>query len=128
MFAWRAAGGALKSNQLAEDREKLADFSRDAGYIDFELKEVRRVYETARKLVLHFVLSEGTRYRVGAIDFTGVSLFPTNAIAGHLKMTVGSIFTPKGLTKDLETIQDVYGAQGYIDPLILERKKHKHTM
>src|SRR5437763_11317984 len=106
MFSWVTPGGGLKEDQLEEDKEKLTDFYHEAGYIDFELKDVRRIYETPRKLVLHFVISEGTRYRVGAIDFTGVTLFPTNELRKHLKMTVGSIFTPKGLTKDLESLQD----------------------
>ena len=87
-------GGVLKQDQLEEDREKLAEFYHDAGYIDFELRDIRYVYQTARKLVLHFVISEGTRYRVGAIDFKGVTLFPTNEISKRLKMNIGSIFTP----------------------------------
>ncbi len=128
MFSWLTSGGVLKQEQLEEDKEKLADFYHEAGYIDFELKEVRFVYETARKLVLHFIVSEGTRYRVGAIDFTGVSLFPTNDISKRLRMTVGSIFTPKGLTKDLETVQDFYGAKGYIDTVIRARKNPNTQM
>jgi len=122
MFSWLTSGGVLKEDQLEEDKEKLAELYREAGYIDFELKDVRRISQTARKLVLHFVLSEGTRYRVGAIDLTGVTLFPTNELKKNLKMTVGSIFTPKGLTKDLETLQDMYGSKGYIDTAIRARK------
>jgi len=30
------AGGVLKEEQLDEDKEKLADFYHDAGYIDFD--------------------------------------------------------------------------------------------
>src|SRR5436309_12835577 len=37
-------------------------------------------------------------------------------------MTVGSIFTPKGLTKDMESIQDMYGARGYIDAVVRAQK------
>jgi outer membrane protein insertion porin family len=32
-----------------------------------------------------------------------------------LSMDVGDIFTPKGLTKDIEAVEDLYGAKGYID-------------
>jgi len=126
MFSWLTGGGVLKEEQLDEDKEKLAEFYRDAGYIDFELKDVRYVYETPRKLVLHFVISEGTRYRVGAINFTGVTLFPTNDIAKKLRMMVGSIFTPKGLTRDLEIVQDYYGAKGYID-MVPRAQKNANT-
>ncbi len=115
MFSWITGSGVLKEDQLEDDKDKLAEFYRNEGYIDFELKDVRYVYETARKLVLHFVIYEGTRYRVGAVDFKGATLFPTTAITPKLKMKVGDIFTPKGLTQDIEAIEDLYGAKGYID-------------
>src|SRR5258708_38562590 len=37
-------------------------------------------------------------------------------------MNAGEIFTPKGFTKDLETLQDTYGAKGYIDTRVIPRK------
>jgi outer membrane protein insertion porin family len=37
-------------------------------------------------------------------------------------MDVGSTFTPRGLTRDLEILQDLYGAKGYIDTRIIARK------
>src|SRR5256885_3663832 len=30
-------------------------------------------------------------------------------------MDVGDIFTPKGLTKDIEAVEDFYGSKGYVD-------------
>ena len=123
MFSWITGSGVLKEDQLEDDKEKLAEFYRNEGYIDFELKDIRYVYETPRKLVLHWVISEGRQYRVGAIDFKGVSLFTTNQALARLQMKVGETFTPKGLTKDIEAIQDLYGAKGYIDANIIARKR-----
>src|SRR5206468_2309791 len=121
MFSWLTGGGVLKDEQLDEDKDRLGEFYRDAGYIDFELKDTRYLYQTPRKVVVDFVISEGRRYRVGAIDFKGVTLFSTNDIlkragADHrgLRMPVGAVFTPKGLQRDVEAIQDMYGAKGYI--------------
>jgi len=122
MFSWLTSSGVLKDEQLEEDKDKLAEFYREAGYIDFELKDLKYVYYTPRKLVLHFVISEGQRYRVGSVEFKGVSLFSTNELSRKLKMNAGEIFTPKALTKDLETIQDAYGAKGYIDTRVIPRK------
>ncbi|HYV31507.1 MAG TPA: outer membrane protein assembly factor BamA, partial [Candidatus Binatia bacterium] len=114
--------GVLKEDQLDDDKDKLAEFYRDAGYIDFELKEVQQIQQGPRKVLLRFVISEGRQYKVGAVGFKGVTLFPTNDVAAKLKMGVGQIFTPKGLHKDLEMIQDLYGAKGYIDARINARK------
>ena len=134
MFSWLTGTGVLKDEQLEDDRDRLAEFYRDAGYIDFELKDVRYLHETPRKVVVDFVMSEGQRYRVGAIDFKGVSVFSTNDILRRLKMPVGSIFKPKTLQKDVAMIEDLYGAKGYIGerdadhvPVIAHRNANTQT-
>ena len=132
MFSWLTSGGFLKDEVLEEDKEKLAEFYRDHGYIDFELKgEPELAKPTPRKMIVRFNLSEGTQYKVGAVKFTGNQLFSTAEIiqgvrrmhAGvkgklgpnGLPMDVGDVFTPKGFTKDVEAVTDFYGAKGYLD-------------
>lgn len=122
-LSWLTQSGVLKDEQLQEDKEKLAEFYRNAGYIDFELRDVKFIYDTPNRLKLVFVIHEGTQYRVGAVDFKGVTLFPTNEIRAKLKMGVGEIFTPRGLARDVEAIQDFYGAKGYIDMVLIPRRK-----
>ena len=123
MFSWLTGSGVLKDEQLQEDREKLADFYRSAGYIDFELRDIKYVYDTPNRLRLQVVIHEGTQYRVGAVDFKGVTLFPTNEVHAKLKMDAGQTFTPKGLARDVEIIQDMYGTRGYIDVAVMPRRK-----
>ena len=123
MFSWLTGSGVLKDEQLQEDKEKLAEFYRSAGYIDFELRDVRYVYDKPNRLRIQFIIHEGTQYRVGAVDLKGVTLFPTNEVLGKLKMGVGETFTPRGLARDVEIIQDLYGAKGYIDVAVAARRK-----
>ena len=123
MFSWLTGSGVLKDEQLQEDREKLGDFYRNAGYIDFELRDVKYIYDTPNRLRLQFIVHEGSQYRVGAVDFKGVTLFPTNEISAKLKMNAGATFTPRGLARDVEIIQDVYGTKGYIDVAVIARRK-----
>ena len=122
MFSWITGSGKLKDEQLEDDKETLADFYHEAGYIDFELKEVKYDYQTPTRMRLHFVVSEGRQYRVGGIGFKGVTLFSTNEMAHSLKMVVGEKFTPKGLSTDIEAVQDYYGGKGYIDAKVMARK------
>ena len=49
----------LKDDQLEDDKEKLIEFYRDAGYIDFDLKEVQQVQKNPRRVTLRFIVSEG---------------------------------------------------------------------
>lgn len=115
MFSWLTGSGVIKKEVMEEDQERLAEFYRSRGYIDFELKEVKYLYETPRKLTLYFHIYEGRQYRVGAIDFKGMTLFSTNEALSRLKMNVGSIFTPRGFSENITAVEDLYGAKGYID-------------
>jgi outer membrane protein insertion porin family len=133
MFSWITGHGFLKDEQLQEDKQTLAEFYRDKGYIDFELKDVQILNPTPRSMVIKFVIYEGVQYRVGAVKFSGNKLFSTPEIVSGMKalhtakrlktkigsngleMDVGDFFTPKGMTKDIEQVEDFYGARGYID-------------
>ena len=133
MFSWLTGSGFLKDEQFEDDQEKLKDFYRDNGYIDFEIKDVQFVNPTPTTMQIRFLVYEGTQYKVGSIKFSGNKLFTTNeitqglqymrAIRGTraklgvhgLEMDVGDVFKPKGYSRDIEQIEDFYGAKGYID-------------
>ena len=122
IFSWITQSGKLKDDVLEDDKDKLSDFYREKGYIDFDLKEVKQEFLTPSRMVLHFIVNEGRQYKVGAIGFKGVTLFPTNDLIKVLKMKVGETFTPKGLADDREALEDHYGSRGYIDARVFPRK------
>jgi outer membrane protein insertion porin family len=133
MFSWITRSGVFKEEQFDEDKEKLTTFYRDHGYIDFEIKDIQFLNPTPRTMIIRFVISEGTQYKIGAVKFTGNKLFSVADIAAGLRavhqrsrskakigpngllMDVGDTFTPGGLTKDMEEVEDFYGAKGFID-------------
>src|SRR5437667_12215048 len=41
MFSWLTSSGRLKEDQFQEDKDKLKEFYWNAGYIDFEIKDVK---------------------------------------------------------------------------------------
>jgi outer membrane protein insertion porin family len=122
MFSWLTSTGRVKDEELEDDKDKLAEFYRNEGYIDFELKEVKQEMLTPTRMILHFIINEGRQYKVGAVGFKGNALFTTNELASVLKMHVGDIFTPKKLATDKEALEDYYGAKGYIDARVVPRK------
>jgi outer membrane protein insertion porin family len=133
MFSWLTGSGVLKDEQFEEDKEKLTEYYRDHGYLDFEIKKVEFLNPTPKTMVIRFLIYEGTQYKVGAIKFTGNKIFTTAQLTNGLRvvhamkgqkgkpgpngflMDVGDVFRPKGLTQDIEDLQDFYGARGYID-------------
>jgi outer membrane protein insertion porin family len=134
MFSWLTGSGVLKDEQFEEDKERLADFYRAAGYIDFELKDVQMVQVNPKWMILRLTVYEGTQYRVGSVDFQGNKLFATNEILAKavskqgnkthrgLNMAAGDVFTPKDLSADREAVEDFYGARGYIDATVLPNR------
>ncbi|MCX7723391.1 MAG: outer membrane protein assembly factor BamA [Verrucomicrobiae bacterium] len=140
MFSWLTGSGVLKRDQLEDDKDRLNEFYWERGYIDFELKDVQYEYPAPNKMRVKFIIFEGNQYKVGAISFTGATLLPTNALSPQFRpgakppkgvsardwaemvqlneafrMKEGDVFTPKGLQKNIEAIEDFYGAKGYID-------------
>ncbi|MEY4387952.1 MAG: hypothetical protein RLY20_3235, partial [Verrucomicrobiota bacterium] len=141
MFSWLTGSGVYKIDQFEEDKEKLAQFYREKGYIDFEIKDVKLERPTPKTMEVKIFISEGVPYKVGSISFKGTKLLPTNAVsptfvAPPLKKAApadrpeliaqrqlnrgfvlkeGGTFTPDGLTKDTQAVEDYYGAKGYID-------------
>ena len=136
MFSFLTGSGVLKEDEFADDKDKLIEFYQNEGYIDFQIVDVKFDYLTPTKMTIHFVVSEGTQYKVGALEFKGNKLFSTNDFLNgvvtdkvllKLRMTVGKTFTPGGLTKDVETLKDIYGARGYIDTRISAVKNPNPT-
>lgn len=130
-FSWLTGSGRLKDDEFEEDKERLADFYRNEGYIDFELKDVQFEYPDPKSMIVKFIVSEGKQYKVGSVDFKGNTLFTTNDFykgfnaLGRVKrvhMGAGKTFTPKGFSSDLQTLEDFYGAKGYIDARVEARK------
>lgn len=115
MFSWLTGSGTFKEDEFSEDKEKLADYYRNHGYLDFEIKDVKFDYPAPNRMVVRFQVFEGREYHVGSIAFKGVTLINTNTILKDLKMGSGAVFTPKGLYDDIDNIEDAYGTLGHID-------------
>ncbi len=123
--------GTLKDDQLVEDREKLISLYHNAGYLDFKINNITSETVSDKRMVVHFDLDEGKMYRVGQVSFEGNTLFSSDEILrgvyteGALKrptMLSGEVFSPKGLSADVDAIQDFYGSRGYIDASIVAVK------
>ena len=84
-------------------------------------------------MALKFYVFEGRQYKVGDIKITGTKIFSDAEILKGLQfihdyqhskaklgshalpMDSGDTFTPDGLSKDTELVQDFYGSRGYIE-------------
>ncbi len=133
MFSWITGSGVFKEDEFDDDRNQLVEFYHNHGYLDFEIKDAKLDRPTTNTMVIRFYVYEGRQYKVGSVAFTGNTLFNAEDIHRGLQfvhdfehskaklgphglaMDVGDIFTPDGLNKDAQAVEDFYGSKGYLD-------------
>src|SRR6266536_3378229 len=110
--------GRLEEVQLQQDLDKVREFYQDHGYIDVEVKDVRRERKEKGPLILTIVIAEGPQYHVRKLTVTGYQVAKEEKIRGLLKMKEGSVYSPKQLRDDAKAIADAYGSGGYVDLVV----------
>jgi len=125
MFSWLTGTGVLKEDEFEEDKDSLVEFYQNKGFIDFEIKDIKKDYISPKWMILRIYVSEGRQYKVGTVDFKGNKIFTTNdflkgvkinKMLMRLKDVPGAIFKPSEFSADQQTMRDMYGAKGYLDP------------
>ncbi len=114
LYSFIDKSGRLDETQLEQDVNAVKEYYQDHGYIDAEVKEVRRE-RTKGKMTIVIVIQEGSIYHVGKIRITGTKAAPEAKVRALLKMKEGGIYSPKQIREDSKKIADAYGSGGYVD-------------
>ncbi|MFT3867861.1 MAG: outer membrane protein assembly factor BamA [Nibricoccus sp.] len=124
-LSWLTGTGRLKDEVFEDDLDKLRDYYREQGYLDVEIPQDKIIYDypTPKKLVLTIQIEEGRQYKVGEITFTGNKLHSSRMLKRLVKQKTGMIFTPSKIDKDVETLEDFYGKDGYLETRIHPNRK-----
>jgi outer membrane protein insertion porin family len=109
--------GRLLPAQIEEDRLAIRTLYQNRGFADAEVTDVQTLPLEGTGVELTLTIVEGLQYRVNTVKLEGVNIVPTDELKARLKMTDGSLFTPKGMGDDLKTLRDFYGTRGYVDML-----------
>ena len=110
--------GRLDEVQLQQDLDKVREFYQDHGYIDVEIKDVRRERTEKGPMILTIVIAEGPQYHVNKMTITGYQNTTEQKIRALLKMKEGSVYSPKQLRDDAKAVADAYGSGGYVDLVV----------
>jgi len=110
--------GRLDEAQLQQDMDKIREFYQDHGYIDVEIKDVRKERGPKGPLVITIVVAEGPLYHVNKLTISGEKVTTEDKIRALLKMKEGSVYSPKTLHDDAKMVADAYGSGGYVDLVI----------
>src|SRR5213083_2005230 len=89
--------GRLDEVQLEQDLDKIREWYQNHGYIDVQIKDVRKKRTTKVPLILTIVIAEGPQYHVGKLTISGYHATSEEKIRALLKMKEGSVYSPKQL-------------------------------
>src|SRR5262249_32403534 len=81
----------LDENQLQQDLDKIRELYQDHGYVDVEVKDVRKEHSGSGPIVITIAITEGSQYHVGKITIEGYKVSSEDKIRGFLKMKEGSV-------------------------------------
>src|SRR6184192_225443 len=111
--------GRFDEVQLEQDLDKVREFYQNHGYIEVEVKNVRRERTEKGPMIITIVIAEGPQYHVRKLTVTGYQHTREDRIRALLKMKEGSVYSPKQLRDDAKAVADAYGSGGYVDLVIL---------
>jgi outer membrane protein insertion porin family len=106
--------GRLDETQFQEDLDKIREWYQNHGYVDVEIKEVRKERVEGR-MTLVIAVHEGIKYHVGKLSFVGFKSTTEDKARALLKMKEGSVYSPKQLKDDAKALADGYGSGGFVD-------------
>ena len=109
--------GRLEEAQLNQDLDAIREYYQNQGYVDVEVKDVRRERLNGR-MTLVIPIVEGTKYRVGKVNVKGTKATSAEKVRMILKTKEGAVYSPKEIRDDAKKIADAYGGGGYVDLVV----------
>jgi len=112
------ADGAFQESKLIADKQTLAQYYQDRGYMDAavldDVREVRKDEKGNNLMTITFKIYEGRLYTFGGVTFEGNQIFPTSQLSALIYSKAGEIANQRKIQADLMRISDLYYENGYI--------------
>lgn len=86
----------------------------ELGYLDAKISQPKKS-QTNNVVYVSFDVDEGRQYKVGNVNFEGMTLFSPDGIGAQLPLQKGSVATSIAIDDAKKFVQDSYSALGYID-------------
>lgn len=114
------SAGAFDEETADRDALELQQFYRAEGYLDARVG-YRLDFDSVDRtnLNLVFVVEEGPRYTIAAIEFEGNEVFDDERLREAMLLQPGAVLRDETLQFDRRRIEDMYGSIGYVDARII---------
>ena len=109
--------GDVTDALVREAAEKIRQAYREKGRPNAQVAPI--VQQTGHLYKVKFFISEDGKFRVGKVDFTGVTL-PKDRLRGLLALHEGAVYDPDLLATDRKDLENFYYSFGYAGASVAE--------
>jgi outer membrane protein insertion porin family len=113
-YIWILRPGTYTENQVQEDIASLRNFYRTEGFLDAQVGRRIDYSEDRQKMMITFLIQEGTRYCIADIKVTGNRTFSSDELLAEMGLKPGYPLNLDRLEADKKAILNYYGGRGYI--------------
>jgi outer membrane protein insertion porin family len=104
--------GVFKDESLDKDVERLTAYYYSKGFLMVKVDKPTVDFKDDG-IYVHFAITEGDRFTVGAIEFKGDLIYPPEELQNKVKILPGQIFNGRTLNDDLVALKGVYSEKGF---------------
>ncbi len=120
-FGFITGGGTYNEGKFEEDADLVQQFYREHGYVQAQIGQPElKILEDSqdgksRWVQLQIPVTEGPRFKVGEVGFSGNTVVKTEGLRPLFKVDKGDWFNEKKVRKGFEKAREVYGSAGYFE-------------
>lgn len=113
-LSWITGAGTYDPDALETDRELIRELYRGQGYLDAGIGEPDVTPLGRRGLRVRISVDEGSPYRVGKIDYSGITSAPPAEVEASVRLKPGDTASSTEIDKNAQALEDWYGSRGRI--------------
>jgi outer membrane protein insertion porin family len=120
-LGWITGDGTYKEGKFEDDADKVQAYYRERGYVKAQIGQPElKILEDSkdgksRWVQLQIPVTEGPRYKVGEVLFSGNTVVKTEGLRPLFKIEKDDWFNEKLIRKGFEKAREVYGSAGYFE-------------
>ncbi len=122
-LSWVSGKSKYSDEKWAEEQEAVRNKYLNQGFVMASVGKPEITYfdgksgflkkKPVKWMKLSIPVSEGEQFRVGKVEFKGLTVFKEEGIRPLFKLETGDVYDDSKLKKGFDKLRDFYGAQGY---------------
>jgi outer membrane protein insertion porin family len=111
-MSWLTEGGLLDMNIIQQDAGRIVTYYNDQGFLEAKIGDPV-ITQEEEWLYVKFVVEEGTRFKVGTVDFTGDLLAGKDELMKLLTIRDKEYLSRQAIRNDILKLTDYYAESGF---------------